>query len=202
MLYQVIGADFQLEFDEHFVEMIKKHASNFPLADISRLLNILLAKVQSQQAVVIDQLPLELACIEFLLATADIASPEPTVTTTAQTLAIDNKDYVSLQKQWTELVSALKPLNSSLAGIIQSAHPLDIQTEVITVGLEYPFHIEQLDKPGVAEEINKNLTNILGRSIKTVLKIDEDFKTNQQKFKGSQEEEVGDAVDTFGGEVL
>ncbi|MBT4349829.1 DNA polymerase III subunit gamma/tau [bacterium] len=203
MLYQIIGADFHLEFDDHFIEAIKKHAANFPLADISRLLNILLSKTQSQQAVIIDQLPLELACVEFLLATAtDMVSESNKTNKVTATSATVSKDYELLQKKWSELIAALKPLNSSIAGFVQTAHPLEIQANQVTLGFEFPFHIEQLDKPNIKAEIAKSLSSILGRNITVILKIDENFKTNQQNFKGRSEEGVDDAVDTFGGEVL
>ncbi|MBT4349153.1 hypothetical protein HOD19_00005, partial [bacterium] len=58
------------------------------------------------------------------------------------------------------------------------------------------------DKPNIKAEIAKSLSSILGRNITVILKIDENFKTNQQNFKGRSEEGVDDAVDTFGGEVL
>jgi DNA polymerase III subunit gamma/tau len=204
MLYQIIGPEFTLEFDDNAVASIKKHAEGFPLADLSRLLNILLAKTQNQQAYTIDQLPLELACVEFLLTTAEqsvtqtaaepIASPEDS--------GQQHKDWAILQNKWSEFIKAIKPLNSSIAAVVQGGHILQVSDTQIVLGFEYPFHVEQLDKPNVKEHVDKNASEILEHSVKVLYKIDENFHDNHQNFKGRSEEGVEEAVDTFGGEVV
>jgi DNA polymerase III subunit gamma/tau len=70
MLYKIIGPSFVIDFDDNLSDSIKKHAQDFVLEDISKLLNIVLDKLSIKETM-IDQLPLELACVEFLLAQED-----------------------------------------------------------------------------------------------------------------------------------
>ena len=204
MLYQIIGPEFTLEFDDASISAIKKNAEGFPLADLSRLINILLSKTQNQQAYAIDQLPLELACVEFLLTTTEqpvIKSVTAPMTSSADT-GQQHKDWPILQTKWLEFIKLIKPLNSSIAAVVQGGHILQINDAQVILGFEYPFHVEQLDKVEVKEHIDKSATKILGHPVKVLYKVDDNFNSNHQNFKGRSEEGVEDIVDTFGGEIV
>ncbi|MDP2812263.1 MAG: DNA polymerase III subunit gamma/tau, partial [bacterium] len=120
MLYQIIGPSFNLEFDDELAQSIKEHAKEFALADLNRLLNIILDKLSVKDSL-IEQLPLELACVEFLLKEDSVSG--------ADEFLLDRKDknikiielgtdkIKILQNRWSDLVEATRPFNHSLSAI-------------------------------------------------------------------------------------
>ncbi|MBT4849813.1 DNA polymerase III subunit gamma/tau [Candidatus Parcubacteria bacterium] len=209
MLYQTIGPSFNLDFSEDLVVSIKKHAAEFPLSDLSRLLNILLEKLSIKDSL-IDQLPLELACVEFLLnketksgiqetkPTQSDASPEQSKTATDNSSEAIKK----LEKNWSNIINDSKPLNHSLSSILLTGHPLSVDNESIMIGLEYAFHIEQLDKPQVKSNLTEIFEKYLDKKLNINFQIDANYKENHEVFKGKNDKEVTDVLDTFGGEIV
>ncbi|MDD5749931.1 MAG: DNA polymerase III subunit gamma/tau [Patescibacteria group bacterium] len=203
MLYQIIGPSFNLEFDENFSRAIKEHARDFPLDQLNRLLNIILKKSASKDTL-IEQLPLELACVEFLLDKTELEEEKSTPSSAAVKAdqPVSGDKIKILNTKWQEIVEATKPLNHSISAILKTSHPLTIAPDSLTIGVEYGFHLEQLDKPNIKNHLAGVLADILGAKISVAFAIDKNFKENHQKFKGKNEEGVGELIDTFGGEVL
>ncbi|MDP2812138.1 MAG: hypothetical protein Q8O32_00405, partial [bacterium] len=88
------------------------------------------------------------------------------------------------------------------SAILKTSHPLTIDKNSVIIGLEYDFHREQLDKPQVKNHLAGVLSEILSAKISVLFEIDKNFKDNHQRFKGKDEDGVGEIIDTFGGEVL
>lgn len=203
MLYQIIGPSFTLDFNDNLVEVIKKHATEFPLADLSRLINIILEKLAIKESL-IDQLPLELACVEFLLK-KDISSDTAQVIEEAENKTIidtDNSAIQKLQTNWNKIVDEIKDFNSSLSAVLRTSHPLEASKKEVTIGLEYDFYVEQLDKPAVKNKFTEILKKTLGNKLEVNFKVDKNYKDNHQNFKGKGERGISEALDTFGGEMV
>lgn len=204
MLYQIIGPSFTLDFDDNLSKSIKKHAQDFPLDDLAGFLNIILDKLSIKEAM-IEQLPLELACVEFLLdKNTDIMVNAKEIDQAPPVKkSIDNNQTVNnLSANWSQVVEQTKPLNHSISTLLITSHPLDATNNIITIGVEYDFHKEQLDKSKVKNHLSGILTKILDNKVSVAFIVDENFKDNHQIFKGKNESGVGDALDTFGGELM
>lgn len=205
MLCKIIGSDFTLDLDDHLKESIATQADGFNLSDLSRLLNILLNKVTNKQQSIIDQLPLELACVEFLLATQEkesAAAPEIMSQVSKAQKMEKNSAWELLQNNWEKLSEDLKPLNHSISALIKNTHPLNVGSQEVVLGCEFSFHIEQLNKPEIKQVLEENISKILNNNIKISFEIDDDYQAHHQDFKGRSEVEVDQAVDVFGGEVM
>ncbi|MFA5126479.1 MAG: DNA polymerase III subunit gamma/tau [Patescibacteria group bacterium] len=202
LLYQTIGPSFSLEVADNVSQAIKKHAQDFALADLSKLIGIILDKLAIKESL-IDQLPLELACVEYLLAPAVLkplageAVPTATKKTTAGLLNLK-----AIQDHWPKFIILSKNLNHSLSAVLLNSHPLSLRGETVVVGLEYNFHLEQLNKPAIKENLSDILLELLGHRVKFDFTIDPEYQINHQNFKGRNEKEVEDLLDTFGGQVI
>ena len=212
MLYQIIGPSFNLDYTDDMINAIKKHAENFPLSDLSDLLNIILAKKNITDTL-IDQLPLELACVEFLLHRQKDQAPVSNLPFSShsaelknikktKTLKNEGDSYKLLISHWSEIIEQTKALNHSLAILLKSSHPLAVDENNLHIGLEYDFHLEQLDKPEVKNHLNAILLEMLGQSYKINFILDQDFSANHRLFKGGGEKEVDEVLNTFGGNLL
>ncbi len=209
MLYQIIGPSFALDFSDNLINAIKKHASDFPLKELSKLLNIILSKLAIKESM-IDQLPLELACVEYLLEQqtassleSDSVSTEVNITTeTPENSKPQPEVLLTLKNKWSQVVEDTKPFNHSLSMILKTSHPLKIDGDKVIIGLEFDFHLEQLDKPPIKNHLVEIFEKILHHKFKIEFEIDKNFKENHQNFKGKDEKEVSDVLDTFGGEMV
>src|SRR3989339_265970 len=204
MLYKIIGPSFVIDFDDNLTQAIKKHAQDFLLEDISKLLNIILDKLTIKETIII-QLPLELTCVEFLLAQdspsekiSDFKDFQPE----SKKLSEVSTDIKKLQNNWHQVVANAKTLNHSVAMILQTSHPLTIERNLLIIGLEYGFHKEQIDNLSVRDKLLTIFADILGKKIDLSFEVDPNYRHNHQDFKGKNESEVGDILKTFGGEML
>jgi len=208
LLYQSIGPSFSLDFPENLIASIKKHAQEFPLADLARLLNIILEKLTIKETL-IEQLPLELACVEFLLTEKTentvseiLAEKIPEKIKTNTTNISDTEIIKKLQTNWNKILEETKPFNHSLSALLQTSHPISTANNTIVIGVEFDFHLQQMDKPAVKNHLAKVLSDVIDQNINVQIKIDDNYTENHQTFKGKNDKEVGDILDTFGGEVV
>jgi DNA polymerase III subunit gamma/tau len=212
MLYQIIGPEFSLDFAEDITKSIKQHAKEFPLKDLARLLNILLRKLAIKDSM-IDQLPLELACVEFLLDENEVSATTSNIPTNApetdvpegkkKSLMSNNPaNFSKFQAEWPKIVQETKPFNHSLSAILQTSHPITVDDKSITIGLEYSFHVEQLDKPQIKNHLVEVFNKVLGCKLNISFLLDDNYKENHNSFKGTKEKDVEEALDIFGGEVV
>lgn len=210
MLYQIIGPSFSLDFDDNVNKSIKKHAQDFPLEDLSRLLNIIMAKLAIKESM-LEQLPLELACVEFLLSKKnkkdnDNESGDSSTNTENQTpRSSSSKAGVNLyeiEDKWEKFVEESKPLNHSISAILKTAHPLTIEKNSLSIGLEYDFHREQLEKIDIKSSLKDLFRKVFGKDIDINFSLDKNYKDNHQNFRGRKDKGIGEVLDTFGGELL
>ncbi len=202
MLYKVLGAEYLNDFDDSFQALLKNQSDGFELSDLHRLLNIVLSKTSQRHYAMIDQLPLELACVEFLLTEAEntksISSPKPSPTNSDT----GEQDLSVLKNNWDQIVDKLKKVNNSVAAFLKTAHPLTLDKEQLFLGVEYSFHAEQINKPEFILALRQAVHDILQRQVKIELKVDTNYSVNHQTFRGRSEEDVDLAVNVFGGEVV
>ncbi len=195
MLYKIIGDDFNLDISENLLNSLKKHSNNFTISELAKLLNILLDKIYNIKDPLITQLPLELTLIEFLLSQE---KKEEII----ENINIKITDLEKLENKWSEIIENIKTLNHSLSSILKTSYPLHIEKDKVIIGLEYIFHLEQLNKIEIKSNISNSFNNILGRKVRIEFKVDKNYKDNYQKFKGKDEKEVNDILNNFGGEIL
>ncbi len=202
MLYKVLGAEYLNDFDDSFQALLKNQSDGFELSDLHRLLNIVLSKTSQRHYAMIDQLPLELACVEFLLTEAEntksISSPKPSPTNSDT----GEQDLSVLKNNWDQIVDKLKKVNNSVAAFLKTAHPLTLDKERLFLGVEYSFHAEQINKPEFILALRQAVHELLQRQVKIELKVDTNYSVNHQTFRGRSEEDVDLAVNVFGGEVV
>ncbi len=205
MLVGVVGASWQIDETVEIKEAITTHARDWSTTDLSRLINIILAKLSIKDTLV-EQLPLELACVEYLLKkstdihmsknTNEVASDESVVPKI--TISAEASNY----HVWQQVIEELRKINKSLAVLLQHSHPLKLDDKYIVVGLQYSFHLDQLNKAAVKNSISDVIQKVTNNKLLLDFIIDDDFAQNHQIFKGKNEKEVEDIIDAFGGELI
>jgi len=195
MLFKIIGNDFNLDVSENLLNSLKKHADNFSLEELTKLLNILLDKIYNIKDPLIAQLPLELTLVEFLLDQKEEKEE-------LKEDIINSTDLEKLQIKWSDMVEKAKVLNNSLSSVLKISYPLKIEDNKVIIGLEYSFHFEQLNKPDIKANISESISKILDRDVNIEFEVDKNYSDNYQKFKGRDEKDVNNILNKFGGEVV
>jgi DNA polymerase-3 subunit gamma/tau len=204
MLYNIIGSSWQIDTAEDIKDKIIAQARDFSVADLSKLINIILSKLTIKDTLV-EQLPLELACVEYLLK----RSPETIIN---QNISVPELEEVSVStaninstghyQLWQQVIEETRKVNKSLAVLLQNSHPLKLDDKYVLVGLQYNFHLEQLNKTAVKNTISDIVFKITNNKSPLDFVIDSDFVHNHQVYKGKNEKEVEDIIDAFGGELV
>ncbi len=107
-----------------------------------------------------------------------------------------------MKTKWLEIVEATKPFNHSLSVILKTAHPISFEKDILSVGVEYSFHVEQLSKAAVKSHFLETVEKLVNKKMNVEFVVDNNHKSNHQNFKGKKEKEVDDVLSTFGGEVV
>lgn len=206
MLASIIGAGWQIDEAVEIKEAITNHARDWSLADLSRLINIILAKLSIKDTLV-EQLPLELACVEYLLKKSpDLSLPKNIAEPEADNTISVNKVTISGEPTnyhvWQQVIEEVRKVNKSLAVLLQHSHPLKLDEKYVVVGLQYSFHLEQLNKAAVKNSISDIIHKVTNNKLLLDFVIDDEFAQNHQVFKGKNEKEVEDILDAFGGELI
>lgn len=202
MLYNIIGSSWSIDASEDIKESIINFAKEFSAHDLSRLINIILAKLSIKDTLV-EQLPLELACVEYILRRgADVSVATTSLSNNKSSSNIAALDGDGHQSLWLSVIDYIKKNNKSLGVLLQNSHPLRLDDKYILVGLQYNFHMDQLNKLAVKNLITDAILATINRKLILDFVLDENFETNHQIFKGKNEKEVEEVIETFGGEVL
>ncbi|MFA6252733.1 MAG: DNA polymerase III subunit gamma/tau [Patescibacteria group bacterium] len=204
MLYNIVGSSWQIDAADEIKEAIINHARDFSVPDLSRLINIILTKLAIKDTLV-EQLPLELACVEYLLkkspemtSSQNLGEPELKKTATTPINTGGSTQY----QVWQQVIEETRKINKSLAVLLQNSHPLTLDEKQVLVGLQYNFHLEQLNKSSVKSTISDIVFKLTNNKLLLDFIIDDDFVQNHQVYKGKNEKEVEDIIDTFGGELI
>jgi DNA polymerase III gamma/tau subunit len=204
MLYNIVGSGWPIDASDEIKEAIINQARDFSVPDLSRLINIILSKITIKDTLV-EQLPLELACVEYLLKKSpEMASgqniSEPELKKTS--IASINTGASTQYQVWQQVIEETRKINKSLAVLLQNSHPLTLDEKQILVGLQYNFHLEQLNKSSVKNTISDIVFKLTSNKLLLDFIIDDDFVQNHQVYKGKNEKEVEDIIDAFGGELI
>ncbi len=204
MLYNIVGSSWPIDASDEIKEALINQARDFSVPDLSRLINIILSKITIKDTLV-EQLPLELACVEYLLKKSpemasgqNISEPESKKSATV-TLNVGASTHYQV---WQQVIEETRKINKSLAVLLQNSHPLTLDEKQILVGLQYNFHLEQLNKSSVKNTISDIVFKLTSNKLLLDFIIDDDFVQNHQVYKGKNEKEVEDIIDAFGGELI
>lgn len=67
---------------------------------------------------------------------------------------------------WKKILSEVKPLSVSIAGLLSSAKPLSFEDNKIKLGVYYKFHKDKLEEAKTKKMLEDVVLNILGKEIR------------------------------------
>lgn len=67
---------------------------------------------------------------------------------------------------WKRILSEVKPISLSIAGLLNSAKPLSFENNKIKLGVYYQFHKDKLEEAKTKKMIEDVALNVLGKDIR------------------------------------
>jgi len=189
--------------------------------DITRIIELMLAKQRDLKQTFPIQLPLELFVVEAISAsgrgeTTPSAPPEknppsPPAPTVKSNPEPESKPKPAPKKggttkttidkiinKWQDVVSELNESNHSLTLILGMAIPRSIEANTLNLALKFKFHQEQIMSAKSKQAIENALEKIFGEKILINAVVDETAESES----AVSPEAVKNVMDTFGGKVV
>jgi len=163
-------------------EVGQGNKSNFNVKDLERLIDLLIRAIKQGKEVEIEQLPLELAVIDFLGEETEkkiinkvekkeveekteikIEEPEEEKTN----MCLDSKlDMDKVVSAWGNLLMTVKPFNHSVEAFLRATQPKSIKGNCLILEVFYPFHKDRLEEIKNRKIVEDGLKCVLGADMR------------------------------------
>jgi len=104
-------------------------------------------------------------------------------------------DIQKVKDEWHDFLSNLAHANASLAGLLRSAAPLEMDEKYLTLEVFYPFHKDQLDQDAKKKVIEAAIARVWGPlTVKCILGSKEGRLSQSQEVKPVMEAVVNEVA--------
>ncbi len=176
--------DYRNKLIEYFQQKIlsaygvgDEDKSKMSLVGLTKWVNLLIAAGKFEKDVEIDQLPLELAVVEFLGDTGEgeivkkveekrveekIKDLEKPVNEAMHVVDFPVVTVEEIEKEWGRLLGEIKPFNHSVEAFLRSARPKSVEKNTIVIEVYYPFHKDKLSEDKNRRVLEDGFRKIFG----------------------------------------
>lgn len=71
-----------------------------------------------------------------------------------------------MDDSWKKVLTEVKPISASIAGLLQSAKLLGLEEKTLKLGVYYQFHKDKLEEAKTKKMLEDIALNVFGRDIK------------------------------------
>lgn len=201
-----------------------KERGKLRIEEIRRWLSLLIAAGKLEKEAFIDQLPLELAVVEFIESSkiknqiskleekigGEEQKKEKEVEKKAE-VAVSGLGIEEIEEKWNHFLTVVRPFNHSVEAFLRATRPKLLKGNTIVIEVYYPFHKERLEETRnrrlVEEGLNKvfgidlGFECVLGKSKKQPILIDNDTPVEKvsQELVPEEKKDIYDvAKEIFG----
>jgi DNA polymerase-3 subunit gamma/tau len=155
--------------------------SKFGVIQLESWITLLIRVAKQEKETEIDQLPLELAVIDFintnkdfLINNKDEASSTHKIVETKKNevekvdsdnplvLEVTGLDLEKIVQSWGNILLAIKPFNHSVEAFLRASRPIKYVDRKLTLEVFYPFHKDRLEEPKNKKIVEEGLFRVLG----------------------------------------
>jgi DNA polymerase III subunit gamma/tau len=189
------GVDFEILRQNWIAFFQKRLLSNLGIGEklvgglgnevLSKWLNLLIVSGKLQKEVDIDQLPLQLAVIDFIgdarveKKDKELETEKPKVNVVKPTIKKVTKeiqsveetinkscgcDLTQIEESWGKLLSCVKPHNHSVEAFLRATRPKIFDGRKLVVEVFYPFHKDKLEELKNKQIVERGIKDVFGIS--------------------------------------
>jgi len=137
--------------------------------DLIVLINLFSKAGGELKSAIIEQLPLELAIIEWGGSSPGLPAKEddpPSLEKSASPKEIS-------EEIWKNILSQVKPINTSIEALLRAAKPVGFDGTTLTLGVYYRFHKERLEEGSHRRILEDVVAAVLGVPVKVICTLSE-----------------------------
>lgn len=157
------------------------------LIELIELMSITRTKMKDS---LIESLPFEIAIIKWCKDSGngeiiDIDEEEEEEEEEAEEAEeIEEGEFKQLSSDvWKRILTAVKPVNTSIEALLKSAKPLGYDGKYLRVGVFYKFHKERLEEDRHRRAVEDVIKEVLGRPVRILCSLSEPPKKKQEEKK-------------------
>lgn len=186
-------SSFRLKLTNYFQKKIlsfyglgEKNDKGLDLADSEFFINLLVKAGKQEKEVEIDQLPLELAVVEFVEqkklqnpSVVKVTSPleeretfkkdeekkVETVEVVEEIITMDSNCSIcveTVEEKWGNLLMTIKPFNHSVEAFLRASRPKLIKGNTVLLEVFYPFHKDRLEEAKNRKIVEECMNKVFG----------------------------------------
>jgi DNA polymerase-3 subunit gamma/tau len=233
--FKFLGADFiglKLLINKDEIKELQKITETLPIAEIIRMIEVVLAKKQILEFSNIEELPLELAAVEICENISGAAVAVKSVPVAAKPALRQVPNYVyskqetraeskpeekkpeagsfsleNIQKEWYNVLNKAREQNPSLLFILNVGVPMKAEGNVLKIGFQYPFYKDRLNKDNNRVLAENFLSEVFGAKmlVEGMVASAEELENVKSSFSGKQGQvpiSAESLAEAFGGKVV
>jgi hypothetical protein len=132
---------------------------------------LLVAAGSQEREVEMEQLPLELAVIDFWESnrgqTTEANRAKKPEDREERKEEPDSRATVDrLEKEWNSVLKIIKPMNYSVEAFLRATRPKEIKGEELILEVFYPFHKDKLEEDKNRRVVEDGVREVLGMNLK------------------------------------
>lgn len=173
-------SDFRLSLMNYFQKKIlssfgigEKIDGGLNLKETEEFINILVRVSKMEKDMEIDQLPMELAVIEFLgekkndengaeIKTEEIKSEEIKEEEIIEQVCDCTLEITRIEEKWGNLLTVVKPLNYAVEAFLRATKPKAVKGNILMLEVFYPFHKDRLEEAKNRKIVEDGITKVYG----------------------------------------
>lgn len=176
-------------------QQLTQLAKQFSLSDLTRLSRLLSQAVIETKTALLPQLPLQLAIIDFIGKGKGKQAAKAEKKTETEKTAKKEEDEpanreqrsgsaASLEeviKRWQDLLTAVKPMNHSVAAFLKAARPKEIVDDTLILEVFYRFHKDKLEEERNRRIVEEGLAKVCRGNFKVKCVLGERRELSQKR---------------------
>ena len=186
--------------------------------DLIVLINLFSKAGGELKTAIIEQLPLELAIIEWGEDEEETGHEEenipsseaqpPSVAASAPPINIPAQKMIKeiSEEIWRTILTQIKPINTSIEALLRAAKPIGFDGKTLTLGVYYRFHKERLEEGSHRRILEDVVAAVLGVPVRVICtlseppqkKVIEEEKSESVLTEGEDKDIIKVAEEIFG----
>ena len=168
------GVDFshlRADYLEYFQKRLlagfclEKDREGLALTELEKFLQLLIEAGRQEKFVEIDQLPLELAVVDFAKdfspeKSEEFETEKPEEKAEEKPITKVDLTMAVVEEKWPEVLAAVKPFNHSVEAFMRSARPKRVEENRLILEVFYPFHKDRLEEEKNRKIVEEGLAKI------------------------------------------
>jgi len=147
--------------------------------ELVKWVNLLIMASKIEKEVTIEQLPLELAVIEYMKDRQVVGVKkvdEIVIVEREEITVVGDVGMEEVTTKWGQVLTEVKPFNHSVEAFLRATRPKKVKGSTLVIEVFYPFHKDKLEEQKNRELLENCVSKVLSKQLKVEYILGKDRK--------------------------